>query len=126
MQLGAGSDGETIALDSDDGSLPRLGIGILRNNPNGEKSTRSTWPRTGYTNVRSLDSTTRNSPRDVFQWRLLGETSANATVRRAALFRITTSGAVTLLGNMDHVSKGWCRRAECARARRADPDDTLF
>jgi hypothetical protein len=107
LELGAGSDGETLAFNPDDGLLYHAsGIGTP-NHPTGEKF-ETVDPDT-------LDIT--NVPLSGFDYEeltaLLFSDGAffagdigNATSDMPRFFRITTGGAVTLLGSMDHVSKG--------------------
>jgi hypothetical protein len=107
QQLSAGSDGETIGFDPDDGLLYHAsGIGTP-NNPNGEKFEKIDLGSHAVTNV----------PLSGFDYEELSALTfaggtfyagdiGNATTDNPRFFRITPSGAVTLLGNMDHVSKG--------------------
>jgi hypothetical protein len=106
-ELGAGSDGETIAFNPDDGLLYHAsGIGTP-NNPNGEKFDRINLTTQAVTNVplsgfdyEELTALTHSSGG------FFAGDVGNATTDMPRFFRITASGAVTYLGNMDHVSKG--------------------
>jgi hypothetical protein len=106
-ELGAGSDGETLAFNPDDGLLYHAsGIGTP-NHPNGEQ-------------FETIDPDTlviTNVPLSGFDYEELTALTysdggffagdlGNAAVDMPGFFRITTSGAVTFLGDMDHVSKG--------------------
>ncbi len=107
MDLGAGSDGETIAFNPDDGLLYHAsGIGTP-NNPNGEKFDKINLGSQAVTNVplsgfdyEELTALTHSSGG------FFAGDIGNATVDAPRFFRITSSGAVTFLGSMDHVSKG--------------------
>lgn len=107
VALGAGSDGETIAFNPDDGSMYHAsGIGTP-NHPNGE--------RFDFVDLDTLEIT--NVPLSGFDYEELSALvyrgggffagdvgSASSDAPR--FFSITTGGSVTLLGNMDHVAKG--------------------
>jgi len=107
LELGAGSDGEALAFNPDDGLLYHAsGIGTP-NHPNGE--------RFETIDPDTLDVT--NVPLSGFDYEELTALTfsvggffaadlGSAAVDMPRFFRITTDGAVTLLGNMDHVSKG--------------------
>lgn len=105
--LGAGSDGETLAFDPDDGLLYHAsGIGTP-NHPNGEQ----------FETIAPDTLVTTNVPLSGFDYEELtaltysggaffaGDLGASGT-DMPRFFRITTGGAVTFLGDMDHVSKG--------------------
>jgi hypothetical protein len=106
-ELGAGSDGETLAFNPDDGLLYHAsGIGTP-NNPNGEK----------FETVDPDTLIVTNVPLSGFDYEELASLTfldggfyagdlGNAAFDDPGFFRITTGGAVTFLGNMDHVSKG--------------------
>jgi hypothetical protein len=107
QQLGAGTDGETIAFDPDDGFLYHAsGIGTP-NHTNGEKfekidlgshaATPITLSGFDYEELASLT---------YLNGGFYAGDIGNATTDNPRFFRITPSGAVTFLGNMDHVSKG--------------------
>jgi hypothetical protein len=113
VELGAGSDGETLAFNPDDGLLYHAsGIGIP-NNPNGEK-------------FETIDPDTlvvTNVPLSGFDYEELTVLTfldggffagdlGDAAVDMPDFFRITIGGAVTFLGNMDHVSKGLVPKSE--------------
>ncbi len=107
LELGAGSDGETLAFNPDDGLLYHAsGIGTP-NNPNGEKFETIDPDTLAITNV----------PLSGFDYEELTALTfldggffagdlGDAAVDMPGFVRITTGGAVTFLGNMDHVSKG--------------------
>jgi len=107
QQLSAGSDGETIAFDPDDGRLYHgSGIGTP-NHVNGEKFEKIDLSSHAVTNI----------PLSGFDYEELSALTysgggffagdvGSAAVDMPRFFRITAQGAVTLLGNMDHVSKG--------------------
>jgi hypothetical protein len=107
IELGAGSDGETLAFNPDDGLLYHAsGIGTP-NNPNGEK----------FETVDPDTLIVTNVPLSGFDYEELASLTfldggffagdlGNAAFDDPGFFRITTGGAVTFLGNMDHVSKG--------------------
>jgi hypothetical protein len=106
-ELGAGSDGETIAFNPDDGLLYHAsGIGTP-NHPNGEQ----------FETIDPASLTTSNIPLSGFDYEELTALTysegaffagdlGNAAVDMPRFFRITTGGVVTFLGDMDHVSKG--------------------
>jgi hypothetical protein len=106
-ELGAGSDGETLAFNPDDGLLYHAsGIGTP-NNPNGEK----------FETVDPDTLIVTNVPLSGFDYEELVSLTfldggffagdlGNAAFDDPGFLRITTGGAVTFLGNMDHVSKG--------------------
>jgi cell division septation protein DedD len=106
-ELGAGSDGETLAFNPDDGLLYHAsGIGTP-NNPNGEK----------FETVDPDTLIVTNVPLSGFDYEELASLTfldggffagdlGNAAFDDPGFLRITTGGAVTFLGNMDHVSKG--------------------
>jgi hypothetical protein len=106
-ELGAGSDGETLAFNPDDGLLYHAsGIGTP-NNPNGEK----------FETVDPDTLIVTNVPLSGFDYEELTSLTfldggffagdlGNSAFDDPGFFRITTGGAVTFLGNMDHVSKG--------------------
>jgi len=106
-ELGAGSDGETLAFNPDDGLLYHAsGIGTP-NNPNGEK----------FETVDPDTLIVTNVPLSGFDYEELTSLTfldggffagdlGNSAFDDPGFFRITTAGAVTFLGNMDHVSKG--------------------
>ncbi len=107
LELGAGSDGETLGYNPDDGLLYHAsGIGTP-NNPNGEK----------FETVDPGTLSVTNVPLSGFDYEELTALAfsdggffagdlGDAAVDMPRFFRITTGGAVTFLGNMDHVSKG--------------------
>ena len=106
-ELGAGSDGETLAFNPDDGLLYHAsGIGTP-NNPNGEK----------FETVDPDTLIVTNVPLSGFDYEELTSLTfldggffagdlGNSAFDDPGFFRITTGGAVTFLGDMDHVSKG--------------------
>ncbi len=107
LELGAGSDGETLAFNPDDGLLYHAsGIGTP-NHPNGEK----------FETVDAGTLVVTNVPLSGFDYEELtalafsdgaffaGDLGGSA-VDMPRFFRITTGGAVTFLGNMDHITKG--------------------
>ncbi len=106
-ELGAGSDGETLAFNPDDGLLYHAsGIGTP-NNPNGEK----------FETVDPDTLIVTNVPLSGFDYEELTSLTfldggffagdlGDAAFDTPGFFRITTAGVVTFLGNMDHVSKG--------------------
>jgi hypothetical protein len=107
QQLGAGTDGETIAFDPDDGFLYHAsGIGTP-NHTNGEKFEKidlgshaaTTIALSGFDYEELASLTYLNAG-------FYAGDIGNATTDNPRFFRITPSGAVTFLGNMDHVSKG--------------------
>lgn len=105
--LGAGSDGETLAYNPDDGLLYHAsGIGTP-NHPNGERFEKIDLDPLGATNV----------PLSGFDYEELSALTysegaffagdlGNSATDMPRFFRITSGGVVTFLGNMDHVSKG--------------------
>ena len=107
MELGAGSDGETLAFNPDDGLLYHAsGIGTP-NNPNGEK----------FETVDPDTLVVTNIPLSGFDYEELTSLTfldggffagdlGNAAFDDPGFFHITTGGTVTFLGNMDHVAKG--------------------
>ncbi len=112
LELGAGSDGETLAFNPDDGLLYHAsGIGTP-NNPNGEK----------FETVDPDTLVVTNVPLSGFDYEELtalafsdgaffaGDLGGSA-VDMPRFFRITTGGAVTFLGDMDHVAKGLVHEA---------------
>jgi hypothetical protein len=106
-ELGAGSDGETLAFNPDDGLLYHAsGIGTP-NHPNGEQ----------FETIDLGTLVTTNVPLSGFDYEELTSLTfldggffagdlGNAAFDDPGFFHITTGGAVTFLGNMDHVSKG--------------------
>ena len=106
-ELGAGSDGETLAFNPDDGLLYHAsGIGTP-NHPNGEQ----------FETIDLDTLVTTNVPLSGFDYEELTALTfsdggffaadlGNASVDMPGFFRITTGGAVTFLGDMDHVSRG--------------------
>jgi len=114
-ELGAGSDGETIAFNPNDGLLYHAsGIGTP-NNPNGEKFDKINLATQAITNVplsgfdyEELTALTHSNGG------FFGGDIGSATSDMPRFFRITASGAVTYLGNMDHVSKGLVLAAPAA------------
>jgi hypothetical protein len=106
-ELGAGSDGETIAYNPDDGFLYHAsGIGTP-NHPNGEQ----------FETIDLDTLVTTNVPLSGFDYEELTALTfldggffagdlGNAAFDDPGFFHITTGGAVTFLGLMDHVSKG--------------------
>jgi hypothetical protein len=107
IELGAGSDGETIAFNPDDGLLYHAsGIGTP-NNPNGEKFETVDPDTLIVTNVplSGFDYEELTSLTFVDGGFFAGDLGDSA-VDMPGLFRITTGGEVTFLGDMDHVSKG--------------------
>ena len=106
-ELGAGSDGETLAFNPDDGLLYHAsGIGTP-NNPNGEK----------FETVDPDTLVVTNVPLSGFDYEELTALTfldgsffagdlGNSAFDDPGFFHITTGGAVTFLGNMDHVTKG--------------------
>jgi len=106
-ELGAGSDGEALGFNPNDGLLYHAsGIGTP-NNPNGEK----------FETIDPATLVVTNVPLSGFDYEELTTLTytdggffagdlGNATVDMPRFYRITTGGAVTFLGNMDHVSKG--------------------
>ena len=107
LELGAGSDGETLGFNPDDGLLYHAsGIGTP-NHPNGEK----------FETVDPGTLVVTNVPLSGFDYEELTALAfsdggffagdlGDAVVDMPRFFRITTGGAVTFLGNMDHVTKG--------------------
>jgi len=115
MQLSAGTDGETIAFDPDDGFLYHAsGIGTP-NHPNGEKFEKinlvsqaiTTIPLSGF-DYQELSALTH------VDGGFFAADIGNTTTDMPRFFRMTPSGAVTYLGNMDHVSKGLVSAAQDA------------
>jgi hypothetical protein len=106
-ELGAGSDGETIAFNPDDGLLYHAsGIGTP-NHPNGEQ----------FETIDLDTLVTTNVPLSGFDYEELTALTysdggffagdlGNASFDMPRFYRITTGGAVTFLGDMDHVSRG--------------------
>jgi hypothetical protein len=107
VELGAGTDGETIAFNPEDGLIYHAsGIGTP-NHPNGEQ----------FETVDPDTLVVTNVPLSGFDYEELtaltfldggfyaGDLGDSAVDMPGFLF-ITTGGAVTFLGNMDHVSKG--------------------
>jgi len=106
-ELGAGSDGETLAFNPDDGFLYHAsGIGTP-NHPNGEQ----------FETIDLDTLVTTNVPLSGFDYEELTSLTfldgdffagdlGNAAFDDPGFFHITTGGVVTFLGNMDHVSKG--------------------
>ncbi len=107
LELGAGSDGETLSFNPDDGLLYHAsGLGT-QNNPTGEK----------FETVDPVTLDVTNVPLSGFDYQELISLTyseggffagdlGDAVVDMPRFFRITPAGAVTLLGDMDHVSKG--------------------
>jgi hypothetical protein len=107
LELGAGSDGETLAFSPDEGLLFHAsGIGTP-NHPNGEK----------FETVDPVTLSITNVPLSGFDYEELtalhffdggffAADLGSATVDMPRLFRISTAGVVTLIGDLDHVSKG--------------------
>ena len=110
MELGAGSDGETLAFNPDDGLLYHAsGIGAPNppNSENGEIFETIDPDTLAVTNV----------PLSGFDYEELTALTfsdggffagdlGDSAVDMPRFFRITTGGAVIFLGNMDHVTKG--------------------
>ena len=106
-ELGAGSDGEALAFNPDDGLLYHAsGIGTP-NNPNGEK----------FETVDPDTLVVTNVPLSGFDYEELTSLTyldggffagdlGDASVDMPGFFRISTAGEVTFLGDMDHVAKG--------------------
>jgi len=106
-ELGAGSDGETIAFNPDDGLLYHAsGVGTP-NHPNGEQ----------FETIDPDTLATTNVPLSGFDYEeltalmysdgaFLAGDLGNSATDMPRFFRITTGGVVTFLGDMDHVSKG--------------------
>jgi len=125
VELGAGSDGETIAFNPDDGLLYHAsGIGTP-NHPNGEIFETVDLDTLVVTNV-SLSG---------FDYEELASLTfldggffagdlGNAAFDDPGFFRITTGGVVTFLGNMDHVSKGLVLMLEPTPTPTATPSAT--
>jgi hypothetical protein len=112
-ELGAGSDGETLAFNPDDGLLYHAsGIGTP-NHPNGEQ----------FETIDPATLVITNVPLSGFDYEELTTLAysdggffagdlGNAAFDMPRFFRITTSGEVTFLGNMDHVTRGLVRVSE--------------
>ena len=125
MELGSGSDGETLAFNPDDGLLYHAsGIGTP-NNPNGEKFETVDPDTLAVTNV----------PLSGFDYEELTALSfldggffagdlGNAAFDDPGFFRISTGGVVTFLGDMDHVSKGFVLVHEPTPTPTASPTPT--
>lgn len=107
LELGAGSDGETIGFNPDDGLLYHAsGIGV-QNNPNGERFEKIDLQTSNITNVPLWgfdyeELTALTYSEGAFFAGDLG----SSTTDMPRFYRVTSNGEVTLLGNMDHVSKG--------------------
>jgi hypothetical protein len=107
VELGAGSDGETLAFNPDNGLLYHAsGIGTP-NHPNGERFETVDPDTIAVTNVAlsgfDYEELTALAYSDgAFFAGDLGSSSTDMP----RFFRITTNGVVTFVGNMDHVSKG--------------------
>jgi hypothetical protein len=124
-ELGAGSDGETLAFNPDDGLLYHAsGIGTP-NNPNGEKFETvdpdtlivTNVPLSGF-DYEELTALT------FFDGGFFAGDLGNAAFDDPGFFRITTGGAVTFLGDMDHVSKGLVLALEPTPTPTASPTNT--
>ena len=106
-ELGAGSDGETLAFNPDDGFLYHAsGIGTP-NHPNGEQFETIDPDTLVVTNV-PLSGFDYEELTALTYWDggFFAGDLGDTTVDMPGFFHITTGGAVTFLGNMDHVSKG--------------------
>jgi hypothetical protein len=124
-ELGAGSDGETLAFNPDDGFLYHAsGIGTP-NHPNGEQ----------FETIDLDTLVTTNVPLSGFDYEELtaltfldGDFFAgdlgNVAFDDPGFFHITTGGVVTFLGNMDHVSKGLVLALEPTPTPTASPTTT--
>lgn len=107
LELGAGSDGETLGFNPDDGLLYHAsGIGTP-NHPNGEK----------FETVNLTTWSVTNVPLSGFDYEELTALGfadgaffagdlGNSAFDMPRLLRISTTGVVTLIGSMDHVAKG--------------------
>ena len=108
LQLGNGSDGETIAFNPDDGLLYHAsGIGQPNQSANGEILEKIDLVTLNVTNV----------PLSGFDYEELASLTfsqggfyagdlGDSAVDMPGLLRITTGGAVTFLGDLDHVARG--------------------
>ena len=109
IQLGAGSDGETLAFNPDDGLLYHAsGIGAP-NDPDGDGEIFETVdPDTlVVTNVTLSGFDYEELTALTFlDGGFFAGDLGDAAFDTPGFFRITTAGVVTFLGNMDHVSKG--------------------
>lgn len=107
--LGAGSDGETIAFNSDDGLIYHAsGIGMQNNNAVGEI----------FETIDPISLTITNVPLSGFDYQELTGLAysggsfvagdlGSQTTDMPRLFRITTAGVVTYVADLDHVAKGF-------------------
>lgn len=107
MELGSGSDGETLAFNPEDGLLYHAsGIGTP-NHPNGERFETIDPDTLVITNVplSGFDYEELTALAHVDGAFFAGDLG-NSAVDMPRFFRIGTDGVVTFLGDMDHVSKG--------------------
>jgi hypothetical protein len=109
LELGAGSDGETLTFNPDDGLLYHAsGIGNPNNSSVGEILETIDPNSLAITNVplSGFDYTELTalfySAGDLF-----AADVGDPDVDMPRFFRITTGGSVTLIGNLNHVSKGF-------------------
>lgn len=107
IELGSGSDGEALAYSPDDGLLYRAsGIG-MPNNPNGERFETIDPDTLDVTTVTLSGFDYEELTALTFEdGGFFAGDLGSASVDMPRMFRITPGGAVTLLGDMDHVSKG--------------------
>jgi hypothetical protein len=107
IALGAGSDGETLAFNPDDGLLYHAsGIGTP-NHPDGEIFETIDPDTDVVTNVTLSGFDYEELTALTFlDGGFFAGDLGDAAVDMPGFFRITPGGVVTFLGNMDHVSKG--------------------
>jgi hypothetical protein len=117
LQLGDGSDGETIAFNPDDGLLYHAsGIGNQNRAANGEIFETIDPGTLAVTQVPlSQDNYQELTALMFFDGGFLAGDVGDVSVDDPAFYHITTGGAVTFLGEMDHVTKGLVPVPEPAR-----------
>jgi hypothetical protein len=105
--LGAGSDGETLAFNPDDGLLYHASGSGNQNNNNGESFETINPTNLAVTTV-TLSGDDYHELTALTYWNgaLLGGDLGNSETDMPDLYQISTAGVVTFIGDMDHVSKG--------------------
>jgi hypothetical protein len=109
QQLGAGSDGETIAFNPDDGLLYHAsGIGVQNNSQNGEIFETIDPGTLDVTNVSLSGFDYEELTALAFSGGgfFASDVGDSSGLDNPRFLRLTTGGAVTYRGDMDHVAKG--------------------